>query len=118
FHHSLVRRKPMDGCSRLRLVIHVAEFMDADQVEGVQQLSSGRVRAVERVSKAAVIVNDQTARRASFFVCIPPVVVFLVNIRKESLYCRLHVIGATENADPTLFLQRVALALRLSGPGL
>src|SRR5690606_20361879 len=73
---------------------------------------------MEGISKAAFVINDQAARRASFFVGVSVVAVFLVNIRKESLYCRLHVIGAAKTAHPSLFLQRVALALRFSGPGL
>jgi len=87
--------------------------VDAHQVEGVDQEAADRVRSMVRVSKAALIVEHQTAYGGARSVGVTlGHVASRVHLRKEGLDRFLDAVGAAELTDKALLGKRVPLPLR------
>ena len=116
--HGLIGRQLRSGRIGSNLVIQITEFVDADEIEGVEQLTTGRVGGVMAVGELAVIKNHTSGGVCGYIVIPARHDAGLVDIGQEVVDSILDTVGAAECADHTGFGKRVGLFSSLAMDGL
>ena len=109
--HGLVGRELCDGRLRRGVVVLVSEFMEPDQIKGIDQTPAARVCRVVAEQELVAVVDDSAARggAAQIGITVGVIVHGFVDAGQERVHSTQHVIGAAEGTHKALLFFGVAL---------
>ena len=112
--HGLIGRQLAGRCVGGNLIVKITEPVNAHQIEGVEQLSAGRVGSMVAVSEFAVVEHHASRRIRRHIIVAACHGAGLVHVGKEGVDGFLNRVRPTESAHDAGLGKRVGLLLALS----
>ena len=118
--HGRVARVLVDGRLLADILVELREFIEPDEVEGIDVHPADGVRRVVAVGVQVIVVDDHAARRRAvgISVAVLRAIHLPIGIRQELGDGLRDGIGPAESTDDALLLARVAEALDGTGMSL